>query len=227
MPTPALRSFTLEDVRFLIDGKRSIQADSVLMASGQTSSLTPDHRHPPGTVLGEHTSDGKWYLAAGGSVVAPTQATITSSSHSDGNGAIKLVGTHGTISVTTTTGTGTEANHATDLNANQEFSASYIATSGAGELTIKSLRAGPDEWFYIHSDTLATVGFAEGVANEVRGTGSKYRVTTTWVDLKDLDGTAKDELVPVLSAGYFDESVLASLTNEARAELIRNGSAFG
>lgn len=228
MPTPALNTTTLTDVAFLIDGSRTVQREDVLVASGQTSSLTPDHRHPPGTVLREKASTGKWYLATDiTNGDTGTAATITSSSHTDGNGAIVVVGNHGTISVTTTTGSGTEANNATDLNADADFAAFYTASSGGGELTITSNAKSEEEWFYLDSTTMATAAFAEGVANAVQGVSPKFCVTTTFVELKDINATAKDELVSALSAGNFDESELSSLTLDAKAELIRTGSAFG
>ena len=221
------QEFSLADVAYLIDGSLSIQASDVTMASGQTSSITPDHRHPPGTTLVKLTSSGKYYLANGATGDRNTAASITSSGHTDGNGTIKLVGNHGTISVTTATGAGTEANNATDLNADAIFKAHYVASSAAGELTIASLAAGLDEWFYMHSDTQATSAFAEGVANAVKGTDADYRVATLFAELKDINATAQDDRVGTLYRGHFDESECAAMTAEARAVFLRRGSRFG
>jgi hypothetical protein len=221
-------SHDLADVAYLLDGQGApVRGKDVLMASGQTSGITPNHRHPPGTVLVLRTGTGKYELATSANVDTMGVATITTSGHADGNGVIKLVGNHGTISVTTTTGSGTEANNATDLNGDSDFAAHYEASSADGELTIASRNVGRDEWFYMHADTMATAAFSEGVANGVQGTDPDVRVTSDYAELKDIDGTAQDYLVANLTRGNFDESNLSSLTKEAKAVLLRGGSTFG
>ncbi len=201
----------------------SVLSDS----SNADATNTPTTRVRKGNVLVKQTSTGRFVEANDANADTSTQASITSSSHADGNGVIKIVGSRGTISVTTTTGTGTEANHATDLNADQEFAASYVASSAGGELTIKALRAGPEEWFYIHADTIATAGFSEGVDNGVKGTDPEVVVTLRDIDQVDEDGTAVHAEVEVRRKGHFDESNLINLTDEARAVLVRRGSIFG
>lgn len=230
LPGSYTRHNPLPDAAFLIDGEGKKAGSDVVIASGQTFSGTPTHIVPPGTVVVKKTGDGKYYKANdasdGDRDAAP--AAITSSSHSDGNGVIKLVGNHGTISVTTATGSGTEDNHVTDLNADAEFSAHYVASAAANELVITALGVGEREWFYIHSDTIATVGFAEGVANEVKGTDADYRVTNSVGALLDTEGSAQDDLVGTLLAGKFLASAIetGTLTGEAKAALIRQGSHF-
>lgn len=227
MTAIGFKSFQIDDVPFLVDGELTAQGNDVVIASGQTSSLTPSYRIPPGSVVVKKTSGGKFYLADnatdGDRNAAPS---ITTSGHADGNGVIKITGNRGTFSVTTSTGSGTEANNATDLNADANFSAHYVASSGGGELTIAARATGAEEWFYVHADTMATAGFAEGVANAVSGSDADYRVTAAHVDLEDMNGSATDAVVPTLLRGKFDESELSNLTAEAKATLIRRGSRF-
>lgn len=181
----------------------------------------------PGLVVVKKTSDGLYYPAddaAADRAAAP--AAISTTSHADGNGVIKLVGNHGTISVTTTTGAGTEANNATDLNANAAFAAHYVAASGAGELTITARATGEKEWFYIHADTRDTAGFSEGEAYAVQGTDADYRVLEDYVDMLDETGTAADATAPNTKAGTYLTANLLKLTPEARATLAKRGSIF-
>lgn len=222
---PGFKSHTLADVPYLIseDGLRA--ADDVLINSGQTSTLTPNYRMPPGMVVGKG-SGSTWYQADHASVVKAAAAAITTSGHVDTLGAIVIVGNHANISVTTTTGTGTEAENATDLNADANFAAHYIATSGAGELTITSIATGADVEFYIDASTADGFGFAEGTANSVQGSGGDYRVTAFWADLQDLEGTAVNAFAPAHYAGHFREAELSNLTPEARAVLAARGSRF-
>ena len=223
---PGFRERDLVDVAYLIDGQLTVTADDALMAAGELSSITPDHRHPPGTVLGFDAGTSLWYLATDSLVDLGVAPTITSSSHTDGNGVIEVVGNHGTISVTTATGTGTEAENATDLNADAAFAAHYIATSGGGELTItaRDVDLG-EEWFYIGAATMATAAFAEGQANEVRCTACQdYRVTTGFAELKDDEAAAQSFLVGTLWRGRFRRSALSSLTAAAEEVFISRGS---
>ncbi len=224
-PVPGFKERTLDDVAYLIDGQLTVTAEDVLFASGELSAITPDHRHPPGTVVGFDSGTSKWYLATDSLVDVGVAATITSSGHSDGNGVIEVVGNHGTVSVTTATGTGTEAENATDLNADAQFAAHYIATSAGGELTITAQDTSIDEWFYIGAATIATVSFAEGQANEVRCTACEdYRVTTAFAELKDDEAAAQDFLVGALWRGRFRRSALSSLTAAAEEVLLARGS---
>lgn len=225
MAAIGFNSFGISDVAFLVDGQKRVMAPAATIASGQTSALTPNHRIPPGTAVVKRTADGKFYKADNATYGdRNTAPSITTTGHADGNGVIKIVGNHGTISVTTATGSGTEANNATDLNADAAFKAHYIASSAGGELTIAARNPGAAEWFYVHADSRDGAGFAEGT--EVRGTDADYRVTADFAELKDLNAVAQDYVVPALKAGHFRTSALYALTSEAREVLIRNGSIF-
>jgi hypothetical protein len=224
-------SISLDYPAYQIDGKNELVGSDVHLAGDQATDY-PDvggKRVAPGTVVVKKDADGLYYLAddaANGD--RNTAPSITSAGHADGNGVIKIVGNHGTISVTTATGTGTEANNATDLNADTAFKAHYIASSAGGELTIAARATGKDEWFYVHSDTMATAGLAEGDANAERGTSADYRVVRAHRDTVDLSGASfVDRPVNTLLAGHFRESELRNLTQEAKAVLAARGSLFG
>lgn len=224
---PGFTEHDLDDVAFLVDGQQTILADAAEMASGQASAIVPTTLHPPGTVLVLETGDGFFYLAddaANGDRSTPP--SITSSGHVDGNGVIEINGPHGTISVTTTTGSGTEANNATDLNADSEFEDYYIATSGAGELTIAAKNNKESESFFIGTATRDAAGFAEGEANSVESTAADYRVTRWYTSLADATGTAVNALAACIYSGHFRESVLSNLTAEAKAVLLDRGARF-
>lgn len=230
MSIPAYDSFTVSGREVLLDNALAGEGDSVTLDSGNTDTgSSPTTLFRSGNVIVKRTSTGRFVEAndANADDLADSPATITSSSHSDANGVIKLVGTHGTISVTTSTGSGTEANHATDLNADADFAAHYTASSAGGELTITSDAVGPDEWFYIHSDTIATVGFAEGEDNGVVGTIPDVRVTRDNVSLLNEFGSATHADVYAYRRGHFNTSNLINLTAAARAILAGRGSLFG
>lgn len=224
---PHFTETTIAGREVLIDGSIDPQADSITLDSSNTDAgSSPTHRFRPGNVVIYRTSTKRFVEANDANADDLGFPSITSSGHSDANGVIKLVGNHGTISVTTSTGTGTEANHATDLNADADFAAYYQATSGGGELTITARNGGVEEWFYIHSDTIATVGFAEGEDNGVNGTIPDVRVTADYADLQDEHGTAVHADVLAYRTGYFDESQLINLTAEAKAILASRGAQF-
>lgn len=227
MIIPHFSSTTITGRRVLVDGQVDPRVSSVTLDSGNTDAgATPTHRIRPGSVVVRRASTGRYVEANDTNGDRCTAASITSSGHTDGNGVIKIVGNHGTFSVTTTTGTGTEANNATDLNANADFAAHYTASSATGELTIASNAVGKQEWFYVHSDTMANASFSEGETSGVAGEDADYRVTLEHVDLKDEEGTAIHADVPVAWAGHFDASNLLLLTAEARAVLAKRGSKF-
>ena len=225
---PHYTSTTVSGREVLIDDAIAPQADAITLDSGNADSgSTPTHRFRPGNVVVLRTSTGRYVEANDANGDDLGTASITTSSHSDGNGVIKLVGNHGTISVTTATSTGSEANNASDLNADADFAAFYTASSAAGELTITSNAGGEGEWFYMHSDTMATAGFAEGEDNGVSGSTPDVRVTARYADLKDEEGTAVHAEVLAYRKGHFDESQLINLTAEAKAILSGRGSVFG
>lgn len=227
MIIPHYSSTTLTGRRVLVDNLIDPRISTVTLDSGNTDANgTPTHRIRPGNVVVRRASTGRYVEANdtnGDRAVAPTKSTT---SHTDGNGVIKLVGNHGTISVTTTTGTGTEANNATDLNADADFAAHYTASSAGGELTITANRGGKSEWFYIHTDTMSTAPFTEGEDNGVAGEDADFRVVLDFVDLKDEEGTACHGDAKVAWTGHFDASNLINLTPEARATLAARGAKF-
>lgn len=228
MEVPHFTSTTLSGRRVLVDDSITPEVRSVTLDSGNTDSgSTPTHRFRPGNVVARRASTGRWVEANDANAdVMGSPAAITSSGHTDGNGVISVTGNHGVISVTTTTGSGTEANNATDLNADAAFKAHYVASSAANELTITARAVGKEEWFYITSTTMATAAFAEGVDNAVAGEDPLVGVTLEYADLKDDDGTAVHAECLVAMKGHFDASNLINLTAQARATLAKQGAKF-
>ena len=228
MQIPGITSQEQVRVQVRLTGFGADVAKAITVDSGNTDAgATPTNWIRPGAVLGLVTSTGRYVEANDSAGDRCTPATITSSGNTDtADGTVKLVGNHGTITVTISTGSGTEADVATDLNANAIFAAHYVATSAAGEVTIASLNVGAEEWFYIHTDTTASVGFAEGPDNGVKGADADYVVCDETVDLKDRNGVACHAYAVGFVRGVFKESNLRQLTKEARAVLIRNGSIF-
>lgn len=225
---PHFSSTTISGREVLIDDSVATEGGSITLDSGNTDAgSTPTTRFRPGNVVIKRTSTLRFVEANDANADDLGAATITSSSHSDANGVISITGNHGTISVTTTTGTGTEANHATDLNADADFAAHYTASSAGGELTIASNVGGESEWFYVDTATIATAGFAEGEDNGVIGTTPDVRVTAGYADLVDEEGTAVHADVFAYRCGHFDASQLINLTAEARSLLSARGAIFG
>lgn len=225
---PHFTSTTIAGREVLIDDSINTQADEITLDSGNADSgSSPTTLFRPGNVVIKRTSTLRFVEANDANADDLGSPTISTTSHTDGNGVIKLVGNHGTISVTTTTGSGTEANNATDLNANADFAAFYTASSGTGELTITANAGGEGEWFYIHTDTMATAPFAEGEDNGVSGTTPDVRVTGAYASLIDDEGTAVHASVLAYRSGYFDESQLINLTPAAKAILVSRGAVFG
>lgn len=216
---------SLTDVAYLVDGSRSIQAKDVTAASGQTSAITPDHRHPPGTVLGYRTSTGKYELADSGSVRVntPAYADALETADTDWQSATITVTVNGqAVVVTLGAGDDTDAEVVAALNADAGFAGVAFASVVASVVRV-SARSMSDHLTVVSS--LATAFGATALASEDPVYGI-YRVTTAFYDLKDIDGTAVDALAHVLEAGHFDESELSSLTNDARAALLAQGSKF-
>jgi hypothetical protein len=226
---PGLVSTTITPRKILISEALSVFGEQIVMDSGNTdASASPTHRLRPGNVLILRTSTGRYVEANDTNADAKTAPTAHSTTtHVDGNGVIAVMGNHGLISVTTTTGAGTEANNATDLNADAAFAAHYIASSAAGELIITARRGGADEWMYIDSTTMATAPFTEGVAGVTVGADPDVRVVTEAGDLQDHDGTAQHAPAVNLMRGHFDQSQLINLTGAALEVLVRRGSVMG
>lgn len=226
---PGIYEQSLTYPRHRINDEGLVLGDDVVLDSGNTDSgNTPTYRMRPGNVVIKRTSTGRYVEANDSNADSGTAPAITSSSHSDGNGVIEIVGNHGTISVTTSTGSGTEANNATDLNADGQFAAFYTASSAGGELTITANRAAADEWFYMGTNTMATASFSEGPDNVSKGADPDVRVLEDFgSDLQDLDGNAIHGVAKTSLAGHYDESALINLTGQAKEVLARRGAIFG
>lgn len=218
----------LRHKKHLVSDQRKVQGTDVRLKGGVTTNWpkTGGKVAPAGYVVVKKTAD-KLYYAADDAVNGDRNAapSITSVGHVDGNGVIKIVGSNGEISVTTATGTGTEANNVTDLNADAAFKAHYVASVVGTDIKIEARKKGEREWFYIDAATRDGCGFSEGEANKVRGTTADYRVIDAQRSLIDMDGAARDsDPVPALLAGHFKESELTGLTQEAKNVLLERGS---
>ncbi len=227
MEVPHVTSTTIARRRVFVDMSVEPEHTSIVLdSSNSDAGSTPTHRFREGNVVVRRASTGRYVEANDANGDRNTSPAKSTTTHVDGNGVIKLVGNHGTISVTTSTGSGTEANNATDLNANAAFAAHYVASSAAGELTITARGSGKGEWFYIHTDTMATAPFTEGEDNGVAGEDADYLVVTEQADLKDEEGTAIHADARAARRGFFDASNLTNLTAEARSVLAARGSRF-
>lgn len=224
---PSYSSVTVGERRVLADLLDLLPGKSVVLeAANRDTGNSPTTRIRPGNVVTKRASTGEYVEATDANRDVHAAPSITTSGHADGNGVIKLVGNHGTISVTTTTGAGTEANNATDLDADAAFARFYDASSAGGELTITARNVGPQEWFYMHSDTMATAGFAEGAENGAVGTEPDVLVTAEEADVADENGTAQSPTVQTFRRGHFVEANLINLTEEAKAVLLARGCTF-
>lgn len=224
---PHYSSREYASVRVLIDDSIDPEGDSITLDSGNVDAgQTPTSLFGPGNVVIKRASTGRYVEANDANADDLGFPSITTSGHGDATADIVLVGNHGTISVTVSTGTGTEANCATDLNADDDFKPHYKASSSGGELTITARNAGPEEWFYMDATTSDTYGFAEGEANAVQGTLPDVRVTADYADL-EVNGAAAHAEVRAYRRGHFDESALTNLTAKAKAILAGRGSIFG
>lgn len=229
------KSYDLVDVAFLLTGEGKKGGDDALIASGQTSGLTPTHRIPPGTVVVKRTGDGKFYFAdtATNGDDRNTQATRTSTIDiTDPKSTTFKWKYKGGTEQTFTAGGGDDDvdKLITAMNGDDNFQAQLVASKTGSKLVIKSKDAGADVYFRITDGTLNDLGGAQATfadnTDATAGADADYRVTTYWCDLKDVDAVATDAMAPTLLAGHFDESVLSNLTAEAKAVLIRRGSRF-
>ena len=229
MAVPGLTTTAKAYTRHRRTDEGLVMVPSVVIDSGNTDSgSSPTSLFRPGNVVVLRTSTGRYVEANDSNGDDNGAAAITTSSHGDGNGVIAISYKGGTvISVTTTTGSGTEANHVTDLNAAEEFAALFFASSAGGELTITSRAAGSDVYFHMDSTTMATASFAEGETNAVSGTDAEYLVTEAHAKLTDENGTAAHDDCTASWSGDYVSANLINLTAEAKAVLIRRGSRIG
>src|SRR3990167_11354475 len=111
LPVPQLTTTTRAARRVWAGSdKDRYPSRSIAIDSGNTDSgNTPASTLRPGNVLVLRASTGRFVEANDANGDRNTAPSITSSGHGDGNGVIRVVGNHGSISVTTTTGAGTEA----------------------------------------------------------------------------------------------------------------------
>ena len=228
------KEYNLEDVAFLLTGEGEAADADVIMASGQTSSLTPNHRHPPGTVLQKKTGDGKFYLAtdqanADSPDAASINTLITNPGAGGWDGNLVIKGHWGTITVALSANDTDAAVAAAIIAAvaaqNPETQARITAADATGTVSITNLDVGEGTYLHAKHATVDAMFGANG-ADDV-GTDPETVVTSYWAELKDLEGTATDARVPVVRAGHFDESALSSCTAEAKTILQKHGSRFG
>lgn len=231
---PAINEFSLAPKGFLFYPDDAVRGSDVLMAASQTSSITPTWRHPPGTVLIKKTSSGKYYLAddvtnADNPTAASVATLVTNPGAGGWDGNLIISGHWGSITVALS-GDNTDAAVAAAIIAavaaqNPETQARITAADTTGEVTITNFDVGSGTWLSAYHATVTTMfGAAPGVTDN--GEDPDVRVTTEFAELQDLNGTARDHLVPTLLKGKFKTSQLSHLTAEARGVLERRGSSF-
>lgn len=228
-----IKSYDLSDVPFLYDGRNSQRGSEVTMAKSQASSLTPTTLHPPGTVLIKKTSDGKFYLATDvANCDSPDAASINTLVTNPGSGGwdgdLIISGHWGTITVALS-GDDDDAAVATAINTavaaqDPETQARITAADATGSVSITNFDVGPGTWLHAYNADVAGMFGANGTDDQ--GNDADVRVTSDFVDLVDLNGTAADAQVPTLRKGNFRTAQLSSLTAEARGILERRGSQF-
>lgn len=240
MPAIGFQSFQLDDVAYLVDGEGKKAGNDVLLASGQSSNLTPAHRIPPGTVVVKRTSTGKYVFANDANGDRCAAAAVTSIIAPGATWASKIITTtvNGKAAAVTLAGTDdTIGEVVTALNADAIFKQIAVASdAGASDfLTVTTLEKGADVQLKVsmNLDTAFATDTGTDSEAEANGTDADYRVTGWWGELKDINAAAQDYMVPTLIAGKFRESVLgkdsasvSTLTAEAKRVLIRNGSRF-
>ncbi len=232
MSVIGIKSFSLDDAAYLYDGQGAVQGNDVLMASGQSSSITPTYRHPPGTVLIKKTGDGKYYVATDQTNSdSPSGATVTALETADDDwedSTITLRGHWGTLTVTLATTDDTDAEVVSAINAAIAAVAPeqgpVISAVVSNKVVVTNRDVGSGTWLHVLHNGCTTAFGATGTDDT--GDDPDVRVSTTWVDLQDLAGTAADGLVPTLTKGRFRTASLSSLTAEARGVLERRGSTF-
>ena len=224
----------LEDVPYLINGLHSVGSEDVLMASGQVSSLTPTTRHPPGTVLAYYTAGAEYVLATDSNAdtgdAASVRSLITNPGAGGWDGNLLISGHWGSLTVALSADDTDAAVAAAIIAAAAAVNPEGPQITAADEVadsvvSITNKDVGADTWLKVTHATVATAFGANGATDA--GTDPEIRVTTHYAELADIDGTAKDDMVPCLYAGYFDESNLVALTAQAKAVLTRRGSRFG
>ena len=236
MGTYAFNSFQLDDVNPLIDGSLTVQGTDVLMKSGQTSSLTPNHRHPPGTVLVKESGDGLYYLAEAADGVSAgdinTVATVTSLEAADTDWDGTTITTQAFfpdgMSVTAPVVLGgaddSTSEVVTALNADAQFS-KYFVASGLDAAPVVIVTRAKGAVRLKVTQTVITTGYGAS-GTEASGVVADVRVTAAFAELKDINAVAQNYAVPTYLVGKFDESRLTSLSDEARAILLSRGSRF-
>lgn len=235
MPAVGFKSFEQPDIAYLIDGERRVKGSDVLVASGQTSTLTPSYLLGPGTVVVKVTATGKWYQAdhatlgdrnAAASVTSLIDITDPKST------TFKWIYKGGAEQTFTAGGGDTDIDKLiTALNADDNFQANLVATKpSASKLKIATKTAGRDEYFKVTDGTLNDLGGAQATFADNAfwsGTDADYRVLAAYAPLQELNAAAQDFLTESLRAGNFRTASLSNLTAEAKAVLARNGSFFG
>lgn len=225
------QSFEFADKAFLVDGQGApVRGDTVLMASGQTSSITPTYRHPPGTVLTKKTGDGKFYLStdttnADAPAAASVTALITNPGSGGWDGTLNLKGHWGSLAVTLSSD---DTDNAVRDAINAAFAAldpengPAVATVSGSRVVITNRDTGKGTYLHAVHATVSAMFGASGADD--RGTDPVVLVTSDFVDLQNLNGTAVDREVPTIKKGRFRLTELSGYTAEALAVLERGGS---
>lgn len=224
-------SHEYEDVSFLKDGQGApVAGPTVLMASGQTSAISPNTVHPPGTVLVKKTGDGKFYLGTdttnGDAPAAASINTLITNPGAGGwDGDLVIKGHWGTLTVALS-GDNTDAAVAAAIIAaaaavNPEYSP-ITAADATGSVSITNKDTGKGTYLHAVHATVTTMLGASGA--DARGTDPEVVVTKDFADLLDRQGTAQDAQVPTYSKGRFLLAGLSGYTAETLAVLERGGS---
>lgn len=226
-------------IQKFIGGSDCFPGCSCLIKSTVTDSgSSPTTRIRRGLVIVLKTSDGLFYRADDAAAGADRNGVASAVSLvALGAGSASKTfkykykgGAEATI--TMAAGDDTAAEVVTALNADTEFARNLIASQAANVLTIKTKKAGADEYFEITDGTLndqAGVDQDTFLNNTTKfGTDADYRVVERMVDmLNPASGVVYDAEAETSLAAYYDESQLLGLTAEARVVLSRRGAIFG
>lgn len=236
---PSLVENTVSESQIHIDESIYLAGpDAVIKSTQVDAGASPTTTIRKGNVLVKKTSDGLYYVDDGATNAASadrnTPASVSASETADADWASKTITctVNGGVAITVTLGAGddTDAEVVTALNASASFQAAgLIADTSASRVRIRTVSAGRNQYLSVTSN-LATAFGSSGTTGY--GTDADYVVTETEVStLHPASGVAMDTPVKTSRAAFYKESALksanASISNEARAVLMRNGARFG
>lgn len=232
MPAAGFKEFSYSDVNPFWDGQNREAAESVLMASGQASGITPTFRHPPGTVLIKKTGDGKFYLADDQvNADSPAPASVTALETADDDwedSTLTIKGHWGEETVTLAATDDTDSEVAAAINAH--FAAldpewgPVVASVSGSRVVVTNRDTGHGTWLHVIHNGVTTAFGANGTGDN--GTDPIVVVTVAPAELQDANGTAQDFFVQAVRRANFITANLSSLTAEARGILENRGSKF-